>query len=445
MEPTEAASSVGMLPFLAACAVAAVHGGVLAWTLLVRRAEHRRIAAALGALGGNHRDPVRGAHSAASRAVQLDNALAELRAILETAPAGIVALDELDRIVTINPAAARLVGGSTVSGERPAEGRLLLELVRSPELDALVAAARASGRRAEAEIPIASASGLHVANCTAILLTRSAGAAQVLLVLEDRTELRRLEALRTEFVANVSHELRTPITSIRGYAETLADGFELPADAARFARTIARSSARLGAIIDDLLLLSSLEDPSSLERMSPAPVRIAAIAAEAVEQAMPAAREKRIAIDLSVDPQLWVNGNAGLLAHAVANLVSNAVKYGPADSRVMLDARLDGNAALISVIDRGPGIPEVHRVRLFDRFYRIDRARSRDSGGTGLGLAIVKHVAVVHGGSVSVESRTDAEHGSTFRIRLPLADPGTARNLPLKGASSVPAESRQSA
>jgi signal transduction histidine kinase len=160
---------------------------------------------------------------------------------------------------------------------------------------------------------------------------------------------------------------------------------------------------------------------------------------------MPAAREKRIAIDLSVDPQLWVNGNAGLLAHAVANLVSNAVKYGPADSRVMLDARLDGNAALISVIDRGPGIPEVHRVRLFDRFYRIDRARSRDSGGTGLGLAIVKHVAVVHGGSVSVESRTDAEHGSTFRIRLPLADPGTARNLPLKGASSVPAESRQSA
>jgi two-component system phosphate regulon sensor histidine kinase PhoR len=243
----------------------------------------------------------------------------------------------------------------------------------------------------------------------------------------------------------VSHELRTPITSIRGYAETLAESFELPPDASRFARTIARSSARLGHIIDDLLLLSSLEDPSSLERMSPAPVRVAAFAAEAVEQAAAAAREKRIAVELSVDPQLWVNGNAGLLAHAVGNLVSNAVKYGPADSRVTVDARLDRGAALVSVTDRGPGIPEVHRARLFERFYRVDRARSRESGGTGLGLAIVKHVAVVHGGSVAVESRTDAEHGSIFRIRLPLAEPGNARNLPLAGTDTQPSQSRQSA
>jgi signal transduction histidine kinase len=445
MQTAEAASSVGPVPFAIACLAAAGLAVALAWVLLARRAEHRRIAAALGALGGDQRDPVRGARSAASRATQLDNALAELRAILETAPSGIVALDELDRIVTINPAAARMIGGSTRSGERPAEGRLVVELVRSPELEALIESARASGRRAEAEIPIASASGLHVAHCTAILLTRSAGAAQVLLVLEDRTELRRLEALRTEFVANVSHELRTPITSIRGYAETLADSFELPPDAARFARTIARSSARLGAIIEDLLLLSSLEDPSSLEGLSPAPVRVAAFAAEAVEQAAAAAREKRITIELRVDPQLWVNGNAGLLAHAVGNLVSNAVKYGPADSAVTVEGRLDRDAALVSVTDRGPGIPEVHRGRLFERFYRVDRARSRESGGTGLGLAIVKHVAVVHGGSVAVESRTDAEHGSTFRIRLPLAEPGNARNLPLTGAEPQPSQSRQSA
>ena len=445
MEPAEAASTVGIVPFAVACLLALALAVALSWVLLSRRAEHRRIAAALGALGGDHRDPVRGARSAADRATQLDNALAELRAILETAPAGIVALDGLDRIVTINPAAARMIGGATGSGERPAEGRLLVELIRSPELEALVESARASGRRAEAEIPIASASGLHTAHCTAILLTRSAGVAQVLLVLEDRTELRRLEALRTEFVANVSHELRTPITSIRGYAETLAESFELPPDASRFARTIARSSARLGHIIDDLLLLSSLEDPSSLERMSPAPVRVAAFAAEAVEQAAAAAREKRIAVELSVDPQLWVNGNAGLLAHAVGNLVSNAVKYGPTDSRVTVDARLDRGAALVSVTDRGPGIPEVHRARLFERFYRVDRARSRESGGTGLGLAIVKHVAVVHGGSVAVESRTDAEHGSIFRIRLPLAEPGNARNLPLAGTDTQPSQSRQSA
>jgi signal transduction histidine kinase len=287
---------------------------------------------------------------------------------------------------------------------------------------------------------------MHVASCSVVLLTRAVGAAQVLLVLEDRTELRRLESLRTDFVANVSHELRTPITSIRGYAETLAESFELPADAARFARTISRSSARLGAIIDDLLLLSSLEDPNSRAQLPPVPVRIAGIVAEAIEQVTPAAREKRIAMEVAVDPRLWVAGNAGLLAHAVANLVSNAVKYGPADSRVRVEARPDGGIAEISVADRGPGIPEVHQARLFERFFRVDRARSRDSGGTGLGLAIVKHVAQVHGGTVSVESRTDSEHGTTFRIRLPLVDPETARNPGSEAAADAPARpSRQSA
>ncbi len=442
MQADQAAPASYFVPFLAASAAAAAATAWLAVLSWRRSNEHRRIAAALGALGGHSVDPVRGARNAASQAIRLDNALAELRAILETAPAGIVALDELDRIVTINPAAARLVSGSG----RPAEGRLLVELVRSPELDALIAAARESGRRAEAELQFASSSGVHVAYCSVVLLTRAVGAAQVLLVLEDRTELRRLESLRTDFVANVSHELRTPITSIRGYAETLAESFELPPDAARFARTISRSSARLGAIIDDLLLLSSLEDPNSRAQLPPVPVRVAGIVAEAIEQVTPAARDKRIAFDVSVDPKLWVAGNAGLLAHAVANLASNAVKYGPADSRVRVEARAADAVAEISVADRGPGIPEVHQARLFERFFRVDRARSRDSGGTGLGLAIVKHVAHVHGGTVSVESRTDAEHGTTFRIRLPLADPETARNPSSEASeptSRIP--SRQSA
>ena len=442
MQAEPAAPASFLVPFLAAAAAAVAATASLAALAWRRRNEHRRIAAALGALGGDSPDPVRGARNAAGQAIRLDNALAELRAILETAPTGIIALDELDRIVTINPAASRLVSGSG----RPAEGRLLVELVRSPELDALIAAARESGQRAEAELQFASSSGVHVASCSVVLLSRAVGTAQVLLVLEDRTELRRLESLRTEFVANVSHELRTPITSIRGYAETLAESFELPPDAARFARTISRSSARLGAIIDDLLLLSSLEDPNSRAQLPPAPVRVAGIVAEAIEQVAPAARDKRIALEVSVDPRLWVSGNAGLLAHAVANLASNAVKYGPADSRVRVEARADGEAVEISVADRGPGIAEVHQARLFERFFRVDRARSRESGGTGLGLAIVKHVAQAHGGTVSVESRTDSEHGTTFRIRLPLADPETARNPGSEAsarASGTP--SRQSA
>jgi two-component system phosphate regulon sensor histidine kinase PhoR len=442
----EAAATDWFVPFVLALALAAGALGIagfLAWT---RHAERRRISAALGALGGNDLDPVRGARAAAGEAVRLDRALAELRAIVETAPAGIIALDGLDRIVTINPAAKRILD----VGERPADGRLLVELARSPELESLIAAARETSRRADAEIRFASAAGPRIARCSVVPLSRAVGSAGMLLVLEDRTELRRLESLRTEFVANVSHELRTPITSIRGYAETLVDSFTLEPDAARFARTISRSAARLGAIIDDLLLLSSLEDPGARAELDAAPVRVAAFVAEAVEQAAPLAAEKRVAIDVAVDHDLWVMGNAGLLAHAVANLVTNAVKYGPTDAAVAVSARSDGAGAVIEVSDRGPGIPEIHRTRLFERFYRIDRARSRESGGTGLGLAIVKHVAVAHGGSAEIDSRTGTDHGSTFRIRIPLAEMGPNQAIPIgrgapeSGTMARP-EGRQSA
>lgn len=432
---TDAASY--FVPFVLASLAAAICGILLAVIIFQRRAEHRRIAAALGALGGYETNPVRGARMAADEAVRLDGALNELRAILATAPVGIVALDSIDRIVTINPAAVRLLD----AGDRPAEGRLLIEIVRSPDLETLIASARETGRRAEAELPFYAATGPRRAGCSAVPLSRDVGAAQLLLVLEDRTELRRLETLRTEFVANVSHELRTPITSIRGYAETLAENFELPPDAARFSQTISRSANRLGAIIDDLLLLCSLEDPSAHSDIASTPVRIAGIVAEAVEQVSPAAHEKRLAIDVSVDAALWVMGSAGLLAHAVANLVSNAAKYGPADSRITVTAAADAGYAVISITDHGPGIPEIHRDRLFERFYRVDRARSRDSGGTGLGLAIVKHVAMVHGGYADVESRTDANHGSTFRIRIPLATEAGGKSLPM--ATMAPQSSFQ--
>jgi two-component system phosphate regulon sensor histidine kinase PhoR len=389
---------------------------------------------------------VRGARAAAGEAVRLDRALAELRAIVETAPAGIIALDGLDRIVTINPAAKRILD----VGERPADGRLLVELARSPELESLIAGARETGRRADAELRFASAAGTRIARCSVVPLSRAVGSAGMLLVLEDRTELRRLESLRTEFVANVSHELRTPITSIRGYAETLVDSFTLEPDAARFARTISRSAARLGAIIDDLLLLSSLEDPDARAELGTSPVRVAAFVAEAVEQAAPMAAEKRVAVDVAVDHDLWVMGNAGLLAHAVANLVTNAVKYGPAEAAVLVSARAEAGGAVVEVTDRGPGIPELHRARLFERFYRVDRARSRDSGGTGLGLAIVKHVAVAHGGSAEIDSRTGTDHGSTFRIRIPLAEMGPNHVIPLARGTAESAtmrlpEGRQSA
>lgn len=432
--------------FTAAAVLASILAAALGAALAARRAERRRILACLPAPGTPGIDPARAVRTAMDDASRTEGALAELRAILDAAPAGIVTLDPLGRVVSVNPAAARLLG----TDRNAPIGRLLGELVRSPELDSLLASVRETGNRAETELAFASASGEHRAGCSVAPLSRAAGAADLLLVLEDRTELRRLEGLRTEFVANVSHELRTPITTIRGYAETLSESMDLPPDAARFARTISRGAARLGAIVDDLLLLSSLEDPASRNLLAAMPVRIAGIVAEAVEQCAAAAREKRVRVDTAVDPRLWVSGNAGLLAHAVGNLVSNAIKYGPEDSAVAVTAGAEEGQAVVSVIDRGPGIAEVHRARLFERFYRVDRARSRDAGGTGLGLAIVKHVAMVHGGTVEVESRTDAQHGTTFRLRLPVADLGESRTLPInatdvRAAAPARAEGRQSA
>lgn len=417
-----ATQTTWLLPFLAALCAAGALAILLAVQALRRRNEHRRIAAALGVLGGHDADPVRAARVASREALRLDSALAELRAIVENAPVGIVALDALGRIATINPAATRIfgIGSGTAAGAaaRHPEGRLLIELARAPELEGLIAAARETGRRADAELAFESASGARIARCALVPLTRSGGKVAFLLVLEDLTELRRLEAVRTDFVANVSHELRTPITTIRGFAETLADGFTLEPQARRFIDTINRSATRLGRVIDDLLLLSSLEDPSARHEATAAPVPLAAAIQEAAEQHAPAAEAKRISIQTSIAPGLAIQGNVGLIAHAVGNLLANAIKYSPEGTTVRIDAAADGTDAVIAVRDQGPGIAEHHQARLFERFYRVDRARDRGTGGTGLGLAIVKHVALVHGGSAEVESQSG--RGSTFRLRLPM-------------------------
>jgi two-component system phosphate regulon sensor histidine kinase PhoR len=389
---------------LAGCAVLALR----------HRTERRRISAALSALGGSDADPVRASRRAAQEALRLDSALNELRAIIETAPVGIVSLDHLGRIATINPAAERILD----CAGRPAAGRLLIELARSPELDALVAAARETGRRADAELAFQSAAGGRTVRCALVPIT--SGNAASLLVMEDLTELRRLEAMRTDFVANVSHELRTPITTIRGYAETLTDGFELEPAAERFIDIIHRSSIRLGAIIDDLLLLSSLEDHDALRRTGTARFTLRAAAADAIEHHAVAARAKLITVEPQLEADAAIAGDLGLVSHAVGNLLSNAIKYSPERTTVRVRVRRDGEEAVVEVSDQGPGIPEQHRERLFERFYRVDKARSRDSGGTGLGLSIVKHVALVHRGHAEVDSTVGA--GSTFRLRFPVAE-----------------------
>jgi two-component system phosphate regulon sensor histidine kinase PhoR len=239
-------------------------------------------------------------------------------------------------------------------------------------------------------------------------------------VLNDVTRLRKLERIRSEFVTNVSHELKTPITAIKGYVETLQDGaLRDPEEAGRFLGVVARHVDRLNAIIEDLLLLARIEQQEEKAEVALAPGAIEPVLRSAAQACESPAHEKNTEIRVACEPGLEANVNASLLEQAVVNLLDNAVKYSEPGSPIDLGGAREGGEIVISVQDRGCGIAPQHLPRMFERFYRVDKARSRKAGGTGLGLSIVKHIAQAHRGSVSVESAVGK--GSIFRIRLPAA------------------------
>ena len=232
------------------------------------------------------------------------------------------------------------------------------------------------------------------------------------------TQLDSLENLRREFVANVSHELKTPVTSIQGFAETLLEGAKNnPEDLDRFLQIIARQSGRLADIIDDLLTLSRLESAPLDELLAIDRYVLCDILDSCREACRSRAVEKDITIVIDCPGEIEVTADRSLLTQAVINLIENAVKYSPEHTTVTVSGARDGRRVRITVTDQGPGIPEHHVPRLFERFYRADKARSRRLGGTGLGLAIVKHIASVHEGDVDVV--TSLGQGSTFMIFLP--------------------------
>jgi signal transduction histidine kinase len=245
----------------------------------------------------------------------------------------------------------------------------------------------------------------------------------VLLVVRDVTEARRLEAVRRDFVANASHELKTPAASIRAAAETLRDGaIDDPPAARRFTEQLEREAMRLSRIVSDLLDLSRLEGGSDLAER----VRLDAVAADEIERLEDLAEEAEVALALHAGGIPSVAGSGRDLALLVRNLIDNAVRYTPAGGSVDVSVTSRDGSVVLRVADTGMGIPQRDLPRIFERFYRVDRARSRETGGTGLGLAIVKHVAENHGGEVTVTSELAA--GSTFEVRLPVA--GAARAGP---------------
>jgi two-component system phosphate regulon sensor histidine kinase PhoR len=338
----------------------------------------------------------------------------ELEAVLSGMVEGVIALDNDGRVMSMNQAAGRMLGVEPA----PALTQRLSAVVRNAELLEFASRTLSGRETADKEIVLRGNPEKFIQTHGTLLRDEKGESIGALVVMDDVTALKRLELVRRDFVANVSHELKTPITSIKGFVETLLDGaLKQPADAERFLRIIAKQSERLVAIIEDLLLLSKLEQEPEKARLSFEPADLLAMMKSAVEACEVKASGKRVRVEMRCEKGLRVPCSAALLEQALINLIDNAIKYSEPESTVEVEAAASPDAVSISVRDRGCGIPPEHLSRLFERFYRVDKARSRTLGGTGLGLAIVKHIAQVHRGYVTVES--EPGRGSTFTIHLP--------------------------
>ena len=340
---------------------------------------------------------------------------AKVRTILDGMIEGVVALDDRGRVLLLNPAARAMFG---VENGGP-EGRSFLEVIRQKGLLDLVADVRTAGSPARAELELGPPVNRVVA-ARGAALGLGPGAPGVLLVLHDVTELRRLERVRSEFVANVSHELRTPLTCIKGYLETLLDGaLDDRTHARRFLEVAGTHADRLDRLIDDLLELSNIESG----RVTMAPMRlklgevVGGVAAMFEQQAV----QRGLALERAVPAGLAVRADRDRLVQILVNLVDNAVKFTPEGGRVRVEAgSAPGGRVEIRVRDTGIGIPSTDLPRITERFYRVDKTRSREIGGTGLGLAIVKHLVQAHGGELHIESVLG--HGTTVSFTVPAGE-----------------------
>jgi two-component system sensor histidine kinase SenX3 len=275
----------------------------------------------------------------------------------------------------------------------------------------LVHQVRRDGQVREAELTIgAGRRSAHIHARVAPLTSRL-----VVVLVDDRTDAHRVEAIRRDFVANVSHELKTPIGALNLLAEAVAEAKDDPDAVVRFAARMQGESERLTRLVQQIIDLSRLQNDTASD--DPAVVKVAELIAEAAEHSATEAERKNIDIAVSLEDELFIQGDRAQLYAAVSNLVENAVTYSQDSSRVSVSATSDGDTVRISVADRGVGIANEELDRIFERFYRVDPARARKTGGTGLGLSIVKHVAASHGGSVEVWSEPGA--GSTFTLVLP--------------------------
>jgi two-component system phosphate regulon sensor histidine kinase PhoR len=327
--------------------------------------------------------------------------------ILHGMAEGVLVVGADGRIVLTNPALKAML----LLAADP-HGKYVLHLIRNADLIELLERAR-SGETPEMELELA---GLMPRRVLVRAVALHGEPKSVLAVFVDVTELRRLESVRRDFVANASHELRSPLTTIRAAAETLSSIEDDPEGTRRFAALIERNAERLQNLVDDMLELSRIE--SRELQLQPETIALEPLAERVVAQQAHRAQLKAIAIERDVAAVPAVQADRRALEHVLGNLLDNALKYCPEGSRVRIAATVDEDRVRVAVSDNGPGIGAEHLPRLFERFYRVDAGRSRELGGTGLGLAIVKHLIEAMGGTVAVDSRPGA--GSTFSFTLPV-------------------------
>ncbi len=348
-----------------------------------------------------------------SRIADLESSRNQLRTVLNSMVEGVIAIDSDQRVLLVNEAACRLFPIQ----EATAAGRPLWELVRSPQLQQWSALALSQSEPVGGELELK-------APVQRLLSVRVAGlpgptAAGAIVVASDISQLRRLEQVRQEFVANASHELKTPLASIKACVETLLDGaLEDVEIRVKFLETVNEQTERLDKLVRDLLALTRIES----QEQSPVlhPVALADIVALCVNRHVQYAERNEMRLVTAAPPEpVQVLADEESLEQILDNLIDNAVKYTNSGGTITVRWEVDGELCRIDVEDTGIGIPQAHLPRIFERFYRVDRARSRELGGTGLGLSIVKHLVQILGGTVSVSSRLGK--GTTFTIELKVA------------------------
>jgi two-component system phosphate regulon sensor histidine kinase PhoR len=336
-----------------------------------------------------------------------------IQTILNSMMEGVIALDNQGNILLLNSAVENFLG----IAQETYLGKNILHLIRNYDLERAVKQALKSEKSITQELQLIYPEPSFYYLKATPLKNQEQGKKGIVILLRNSTKEKKLDQMRTEFVANVSHELRTPLTSISSFLETLRDGaIDDPAAAHRILEIMSKETSRLAKLIDDLLHLSKIEERRVVHRWQL--VQLKEIINQVTAMFQPQAQQKSLSLTVELPVELpCVSGDPDLLAQVLTNLVDNAIKYTPPDGHILIRAATDKDNVQVEVKDTGIGIPPEDLPRVFERFYRVEKARARELGGIGVGLAIVKHIIKAHGGSIKVESIP--HQGSTFKVTLP--------------------------